>query len=241
MISAAEILQTNGPEPSGFSLIFAFALAFLVGAIAMMLFLSIWRQSGGRRFPYWLRLLLELPLGIVAAAVAFRSFHHSIKDFSYDDVGEAMIHTLFVVLVFELIHTAHRLQKAEFKLRDLADVIGGDERILIARSEPLRYRREISVVGVERLDSRQLPRPLPLGPFGKWAVTISVLRVDRLQDLLFSPEYLKHFLTLHIATSKQFRILIVNNEPRSEAAVRSFLQMSEQMREEDRIRTFIYL
>src|SRR6476469_9811364 len=99
----------NGPELSVFSLIFALALAFLVGAIAMMLFLSIWRQSGGKRFPYWLRLLLELPLGIFAAAVAFKSFHHSLKDFSYDDIGEAMIHTLFVVLTFELIHTAHGL------------------------------------------------------------------------------------------------------------------------------------
>lgn len=237
----AQTAPAESHEPAQFSFSFALVLAFLIGAIAMMLFLSIWRQAGGKQFPYWVRMLLELPLGVAAAAVAFRSFHHSIKEFSYDDIGEAMIHTLFVVLAIELVRTAHRLQRAEVRLKDLSDFITGDERILIARNEPISNRREISVVAVERLDSGQLPQLLPLGPFGKWAVTISVLRVDRLQDLLFSPKYLKHFLTLHTSTQRQYRILIVNDKPRSEMAIRSFLQMSEQMPEQDRIRTYVYL
>jgi len=153
-----------------------------------------------------------------------------------------MIHTLFVVLAIELVRAVHGLEKADHRLDDLEKLIFSDERIIVARREPVRDRREFAVVGVEVLDSGQLPQSLKPSPHnGKWALTISVLRVDRIQDLLFSPEYLNHFLTLHLFTEKQFRILIINDKPRSEAAIRSFLQMSEQIPPPNRIRTYIYL
>ncbi len=118
---------------------------------------------------------------------------------------------------------------------ELARIIDNDQRIILARSEPLERSKEIAVLGVERLDHGELPAPLRPPDDGEpsdnnqWEETISLLRFDRLQDLLFSTDYLRHFFKLSQATKKQYRLLIVNDTPRSEVAIHSFLEMSDRL------------
>ena len=214
-------------------------LGVLIGAIGLQLFLWIWNRRGPRQPPYWTRLLGDSLAGSIAALILHILQHGFVKP-SAANITEGLLHALIVALVIELVHTAHSLSEMGAKLEELYRRITGDERILIARTEPLEDRREISLIGVERLDSRQIPAPLERpSPTEEWALTISLLRLDRLQDLLFSTDYLKHFLKLHEATKKQYRLLVVNDKPRpgSEAAIRSFLQMSDTLG----IETYVYL
>lgn len=227
------------PQVSNFQVAFYILFGIIVGVIGLQLFLYFWRQGAPRPTPYWTRILTDALWGVIAA-FGLHIFQHGFVEPSTQHLAEGVVHALVVALLAEVVHTAHSLSEMSAKLEELYTRITGDERILWARTEPLEDRQEISLIGVERLDSRQIPAPLdPPAPQEQWALTISLLRLDRLQDLLFSTDYLKHFLTLHEATKKQYRILVVNNKPRrgSEAAIRSFLQMSDSLG----IATYVYL
>jgi hypothetical protein len=240
----------SNPDPSHVWEVASLPLAFLAGAITLLAFFIVWRRAyrtihawaSTEHFPFWARLSIELVIGAVLAVAVFRATHEDFEHFEGKEVVMGILHALFAFAVFEIGHTAYRLALVESKLKKLDSAITDDERIILARSEPFKDRPPVSIVTVELLDRGQLPQALPLAPQDrKWAITISVLRVDRVQDLLFSTDYLRHFLTLHTSTEKQYRILVINDRPRSEAAARSFLLMSEQMPEADRINTYVYL
>lgn len=227
------------PHVSYFSIALYISLGIIVGAIGLQVFLYFWRRSGPRPEPYWTRILRDALWGVIAA-FGLHIIQHGFVKPSTEHLAEGVAHALVVALLAEVVHTADSLAKMSAKLEELYSRITGDERILWARTEPLEDRTEISLIGVERLDSRQIPAPLERpSPQEQWELTISLLRLDRLQDLLFSTDYLKHFLKLHDATKKQYRILVVNDKPRrgSEAAIRSFLQMSDSLG----IDTYVYL
>jgi hypothetical protein len=188
------------------------------------------------------RVLLHAFFGCLAAEILFLAEHGWVQP-TWATFREWVTHAFVVALFFALIHAAYSFEHIADKLAQLdhkIEELRNDERIIIARAEPLEERREIAVIGVERLNAGQIPTPLERpSSTEQWSVTISLLRFDRFQDLLFSIEYLKHFLKLLDATKNQFRILIINDKPRagSEAAIRSFLQMSQTLG----INTFVHL
>ena len=197
---------------------------------------------------FW-RLFLELLAGALFSLIehiVFSQFPQPLVERLF----EGARHALIALLALELCHTAFWLERVEGTIHrslklmqngidSLAVRVLNDERILVARDEPKDSRRDISVVTVEGLDEGRLPPVLKKlsDASPPWTVTISLLRMDRLQDLLFSPSYLNHFLTLHKATAQQRRVLIVNDRPRSKAALCSFLQMSTAQD----IDTYVYL
>jgi hypothetical protein len=134
------------------------------------------------------------------------------------------------VLTTELTDTKGQLISFE-------NLIISDERIIYARDEPHRKAGKIAIVGVEayelNLNKKRLP---PQSGADTWAYSLSILRFDRIQDLLFSRAYLEHFFALRKTTVMQERILIVNDVPRSAEAVHSFLQISRELK----IGTFVY-
>lgn len=225
---------------SQFSPGFYVLLGFLVSAaIGGPLFVRLLKRRGTKQPPYWIRLLWELLAGVIAALI-LHLLRRGFASPSVENTTEGLIHAFLVALTLELCHTAHSLTAVRVTLGELYERITNDERILFARTEPLERARDISLIGVERLPTGQIPAPLEPPPGGgEWALTISLLRLDRFQDLLFSTEYLKHFLKLHQATKKQYRILVLNDNPRagSEAAILSFLQMSDTLG----IETYNYL
>jgi hypothetical protein len=221
------------------------ALYFLFGVLAatascVVVFWAIRGRRSAKANQYGARFLRDAGVGVFVAALLHVIKQHGTVELSAENLAEGLLHAFFVALVFELCYTPFALTKLREKLEDVYTRIADDERILFARTEPLERARNISLIGVEQLDSRQIPAPLERpAPNDQWALTISLLRLDRLQDLLFSTDYLKHFLKLHEATKKQYRVLVVNNKPRegSETAIRSFLQMSDSLS----IETYVYL
>jgi hypothetical protein len=218
------------PQLFQFSPVLYFLLGIVAGAvIGVLVFSAIRGRDDREERQYWARLLGELGIGVLVAS-ALHLRHHGAALPSLEDIATGLLHTLGVALVLELCHIPFALSKMENKLEELNELITEDQRTIFARAEPLERAREISFIGIERLPSGEIPLPLTRPERGgEWALTISLLRLDRLQDLLFSTEYLKHFLKLHDASKKQYRILVVNDKPRqgSEAAILSFLQMSE--------------
>jgi len=239
-----------------------FAAAALVIAAV---FWAVQRRKS-QPLPYWVSLVIEVAIGMLAGFVAYHVTHEGQKpdeENLFRELGTFLIHTLFVMIVLEMGRSAHKLENTERSVQrafeqltkdtnarldkvdqtvadscrnlatshsQLTKIIDNDQRIILARSEPLEARKEVAVLGVERLDRGELPTPLkPPDKGTKWEETISVLRFDRLQDLLFSTEYLRHFFELSRATKHQYRLLIINDTPRSEVAIRSFLEMSDRL------------
>jgi hypothetical protein len=188
------------------------------------------------------RVAVHIFLGCFAASVQFLYEHGFVRP-TVKTTVEWVSHAFLVALFFAVVDAAYSYEKIADKLHELdlkLDDLRNDERIILARTEPLEQRPEVAIIGVERLNTGQIPTPLEQPSLNeKWEVTISILRFDRFQDLLFSTDYLKHFLKLNSATNHQLRILIINDRPRagSEAAIRSFLQMSQTLG----IATFVYL
>lgn len=231
------------------------------GAVGLTLLATglYWRWLGKpreRRTAFGVYIVIEIGVGLIAGIVANYLTRRS-QEAKPEDFGEQFVafffHTVMVIIVLALGRSAHTLERIEEsidrKIKDsiqelrssharLNDTIDNDERIILARTEPLPRRNEMTVVAVERLSEGGVPEPLPAPGAGKtqWAETISVLRFDRLQDLLFSTDYLRHFLTISEHTKRQYRLLIVNDRPRSEVAVRSFLEMSDRLK----IPTFVH-
>jgi len=228
--------------------------AALATCIVMVIAYSIYQRRIGKPTPWWLRFVWEFPLGGLVAMLSwhwFSSTNGAEPDFGPKEFAGGLIHALFLVILIELVRNAASLEEVKAELKSLDDRVTHDERVIFARTDGLERNREVFVIGVERLDGTLLPAPLdpptiPLPPRNgrdnlskekqqdkdatdpaKWTVTISLLTLDRFQDVLFSTKYLEHFLKIHKAAEKQYRILVINDQPRSEIAIRSFLQMSD--------------
>ncbi|HEX7181437.1 MAG TPA: hypothetical protein VF756_06310 [Thermoanaerobaculia bacterium] len=124
------------------------------------------------------------------------------------------------------------------QLQEIKDSTFGDERIIFARQQLSRESRVVSVLGIEAVDP--VPEALTYAPqcgaFKRWRRSVSLLRFDRIQDLLFSKSYLDHFFSLAQRATETYRILVINDKPRSADAVRSFLQISASFR----VKTYVY-
>lgn len=118
------------------------------------------------------------------------------------------------------------------KIEEIVGLVSTDERIIFAP----RGQKEMHVIGVEPYDRTLNEHPRPQSGSDKWGNSISILAFDRMQDLIFSHQYLKHFFALREQSSKSNRILIVKDGARSLRAVSAFLEISQGLK----INTYIY-
>jgi len=163
-----------------------------------------------------------------------------VQNSPYKKIIESLITGAVAAVLMELVAQGKvllsKIESLSNKHDSLEEKIHNDERIIFARPEH-RRTSEFSIVGIE--DVKPVPLPLPYKPQcgeEKWEQSFSLLRFDRIQDLLFSKDYLKHFFALVEKSNHKSRILIVNDIPRSRDAVRSFLQISKELK----IHTYVY-
>lgn len=210
-------------QPWSFSLV-DLMFAFVGGSVgAGLLVHQWWRQ---RRVPErWSpRLIFEFVVGaFLATGIAFYEVNHGEKTFSSEIVLEGLVHTLVVMVLLELINTAHSLEKAQTVLHR----VHNDERIIFARQNLTNNSAPVSVVGIEAVPVVPELLPGPIGG-GEWGQSISFLRLDRVQDLLFCEKYLDHFFALRAGAKSKSRILIIRDpsRPHHDQAVHAFLRIS---------------
>jgi hypothetical protein len=213
----------TGTQPWYFSF-WGLGIAFLGGAVGIGLFAhQRWRRRTiADRLSA--RLWYEFVVGaFLATAIAFYEVNRGLVPLTDEVFLEGLVHSLVVFVLLELIHTGQSLEVAESILRAVDD----DERIIFARQNLSTNSAALSVVGIE---------PVPIVPEllarptcgGEWAQSISFLKLDRVQDLLFCEKYLDHFFALRAAANTKSRILIIRDPPRAnhDQAVHAFLRIS---------------
>jgi hypothetical protein len=192
----------------------------------------------------------RVPEGVwhLAIAVAFTIAYSLLSPEAerlYPETRERLVENVIVFfMAYVLVKSrsiASAADSAQSGIADLTQRIIEDERIIFLRSSPhsLHTPRDIQVIGIEHPGTvpDELPKPLSCaGESGEWGLSVSILRFDRMQDLLFSGPYIIHFVKLSRAAKHSARILIVNDEPRCRSAVSAFLHFSEGLE----IATYIY-
>lgn len=196
----------------------------------------------------WPRVLIGIGVGILVAGLDYY-YHHSPQDSLVARIVEwlsrgivSAVASALLLEVWAFSRQSEDLSNAVSSLTQeldsFKDRVFTDERIIFARPQLSKGNgKPVLVLGIENVDP--VPEALSYTPQSggrKWTRSISILRFDRIQDLLFSRDYLKHFFSLRHKTKTTSRILIINDRPRSTDAVRSFLQISEQFG----IHTFVY-
>jgi hypothetical protein len=199
-----------------------------------------------------IRWLLEPGLAVFIGYLFYYFKRH--PESAEKDLAEAALTSVAAFLMAELLRRSLALgqiaKRFEVKIENMLgkftavegqvfrmqEQIISDERIIYAREEPQR-RAKVAVIGIETYElNLNKHRFDPQCESDKWRNSISILKFDRIQDLLFSKAYLEHFFSLRRKSVAQKRILIVNDIPRSAEAVQSFLQISKELG----ISTYIY-
>lgn len=196
-------------------------------------------KTDKQRSNKWILIVEDLGVGTFVA-VLFYIANTKVQNSLLKIIIETVLTGAITLLVVKILRQGRtvlsEIESLSSKHDSFEERMYNDERIIFARPEHSRSSR-ISVVLIE--DVPAVPSVLNYSPQCEkknWARSISLLRFDRIQDLLLSRDYLEHFFSLGEMTDDQTRILIVNDRPRSKAAVKSFLQISRGLK----IRTYIY-
>jgi hypothetical protein len=205
--------------------ILSVAFGFLTGALATVLLLhQRWRRL--KISEHWSgRLTFEFSVGIfLATGIGIWDIEKGGEPL-FRTLLEGLVHTLVVVVVLELAHTAEALDRA----KEVLHLIHKDERIIFARENLTNDSSPVLAIGVETV--RVVPEPLwqPRCGAAMWKQSMSFLTFNRLQDLLFCEKYIDHFFSLHKRAEYKSRILIVGSVHRHnhDQVVQSFLRISE--------------
>jgi hypothetical protein len=206
-------------------------------------------ESRSSSWSLWRRILIE-PIVAIAIGWAFYYFkkHPGAEEAVF---AEAVITGLAAALIAELLGgilslsgmatvfqsqidgLAGEIRALGTSLSDLNNEITNGDRVIYIK----RHDSKIAVIGIEEyqlnFNTENQPEP-SVG--GKWQNSISILKFDRIQDLLFSKSYLEHFFALRLRSVHQNRILIVNDKPRYAEAVHAFLEISQGQK----ISTYVY-
>lgn len=154
-------------------------------------------------------------------------------EFALEEKGFIIIKAVGVWFIASVILQLRELDKSVSKITKIEEQIAKDDLILIAKTGLDDEQFDTSVIVYHR--PRGLPlninRPSILQPLGEskqWAHSYSMLWGTRLQNYMFSSEYLQHFKQLQERTlGSARRILIVDTDrPRSQAVVELYMHMS---------------
>lgn len=189
-----------------------------------------------------IKFLFSFGAGVFVAVVSYSADSSAS---AWDALLNAMLRGLIsggialtVNVIIEL-NTNLQTLKDDFAL--LKEGVMENDRIILAQKGLSGETGKVMLVAVEEIavvpdDDLPTPEKLFNVTLPKWLKTFSILRADRLQDLLFSEGYLDHFFSLSDFTQSQLRILVVNNKVRYKESVSRFLQMSEKLG----IGTYVY-
>lgn len=187
----------------------------------------------------WASIVVSIIVGPIVGLIyakAINQIQNSPNRVFYESLLTGIVATIVADIMLKQWQIFSKTEDLSRKLAEIERDVLSDERIMLARSKDNRSS-EVSVIVVENVGI--VPGELSLLPQcgnPMWKCSISLLRFDRMQDLIFSTHYLKHFFSLRNKSETQSRILIINDVPRSRIAVQSFLQISEAVG----INTYVY-
>ncbi|WP_135078566.1 hypothetical protein [Terasakiella sp. SH-1] len=110
-------------------------------------------------------------------------------------------------------------------LNESSEKIKNSDRIIHAFDGNERNIKNY-VISVNKIESPENTKPIPSQDIRKWNHTYSFMMYNSFQDLLFTPNYLDHFISLRDSTSCQTRIIVVDDEIRHQIALTSFMKIS---------------